>query len=183
MRGRKPTKRQGAEGWVWAYLSGGKRLTKEIETVGAKQGFGYRTLMRCKAALGIQSVKIGHDWYWRRPDIEEEPKAQVTLQDVIQKIEDQRSATAIAAAVSTSPTTIPPVFPQWLPYDVWTDDDYQKSSYEEILKRVLELSADLDSAKKYHGRRIGLEKADNSETISLLEPELARANEWAEKKV
>jgi hypothetical protein len=51
--------------WLQGYLSGGSRPVLEIREVGERQGFGWRTVERAKLALGIASIRVGHEWHWK----------------------------------------------------------------------------------------------------------------------
>jgi hypothetical protein len=78
-----------AEQWLTGYLSGGSRPTKEIREVGELQGFGWRTVERAKARLGISSKKVGHQWHWKDGTVPDaKPKSQDKLDVLTHKLDE-----------------------------------------------------------------------------------------------
>lgn len=85
--GRTPKLQPAAVAWLRAYLSGGPRPATEIQRVGQSQGFGWRTVNRCKAELGFTSIRRGHEWFWSDPGVKEAtPDPEPTLRQIAEEI-------------------------------------------------------------------------------------------------
>jgi putative DNA primase/helicase len=60
------TRRKEAEQWLTEHLAAGPRPQEEIEQKAKAAGIAWRTLMRAKAGLNVESHKagMGGGWYW-----------------------------------------------------------------------------------------------------------------------
>jgi putative DNA primase/helicase len=52
-----------AEAWLTDFLSGGRKLSTEVEAAAAAAGHSEKTLKRAKKSTGVVSKKVGDSWY------------------------------------------------------------------------------------------------------------------------
>lgn len=110
------------EQWLKGYLSGGSRPTTEIREVGELQGFGWRTVERAKARLGIASKKVGHDWHWKDQAVPDaKPKSQDKIDLLTNKIEE-------LTRLGQGPKTLTANGPISFDQDAVDEDGYLKAS-------------------------------------------------------
>jgi hypothetical protein len=105
--GGRPSKKDKAETWLQAFLSGGRRLSKEIEIVGKRQGYGFTSLREAKKVLGVISEKAGHLGYWRDPSVPEPSEAKQAEDDkngeILRELKDIKRLAQAPQAVAQIP--------------------------------------------------------------------------------
>jgi hypothetical protein len=66
-------KRSAAETWLYQYLRDGNKPVSEIQEAWTDgEGGSGTTLRRAKEALGVESIKVGTDWFWKLPPAQPE---------------------------------------------------------------------------------------------------------------
>ena len=90
--------RDAVSDWLLAYLSGGARTAAEIKRVSAAQGFGWRTVVRAKKALGIVSLQRGRGWSWSDPRVTVLPVREPTTLEVLQELKNVMQVTVAQSA-------------------------------------------------------------------------------------
>lgn len=65
--GRTPTKRRDCEAWLLRQLAASPCLARDVLILGASAGWGWATVRRAKANVGVQSFRKGEEWWWFDP--------------------------------------------------------------------------------------------------------------------
>lgn len=91
-------RRDAVSSWLGAFLSGGARTAAEIKRVSTTQGFGWRTVVRAKKALGIVSLQRGRGWSWSDPRVVVAVEREPTALEMLQELKSVVKATAAQAA-------------------------------------------------------------------------------------
>ncbi len=106
--GRTPTKRRDCEAWLLRQLAASPCLARDVLLLGASAGWGWATVRRAKANVGVQSFRKGEDWWWFDPR-KFDPRNEVLLQKQADLGQKQFIVPAVIEPLEAPPETpLPP---------------------------------------------------------------------------
>jgi hypothetical protein len=115
--GRTPAKRRACEEWLEKQLATGPSLAREILASGVASKWGWATVRRAKASVGVQSFRKNEEWWWfdpRRfdPQKDSSPQKLVQSEPYISSLTDipkQREAASSVALVHSEQSHLAPI--------------------------------------------------------------------------
>jgi hypothetical protein len=178
--------------WLHGYLRSGPQPAKGVLAAAAQEGYGSRTLNTAKARIGVTSFRKAGTFYWQNTTgvlIDQGKKPDVLVAALLELTAAIREATTRGIQGEKPEAAAPAPFfeEEKAPFDLWSDMDYDTSTYEELIARVLELQNELAWKEKEHGKKMwvhgqGLQTVSHARDMKALKEEIARANEFAEAK-
>lgn len=182
-------------GWLKGYLADGSRPQADILKEAGDQEYSRGTLVRAKAAVGVESIRRGQAWYWRDPDVDEPASSREDLAEAIfeltraiKKLAKVQASHGVTPALADFASPLP-TFPIDVSTESWTDQRYEQASLRDCIGYKIAQRKELERLESEVGRRIRGFKlgdpdyvVDNVTWIAEQKAEIARTEAWIAKK-